>query len=462
MSCVIYDLETTGLNPRYDQPVQFAAVRLDDDLNEVDAVELLACPQNHILPAPGALLTHGHGIQAILDAPFSHYELMAEIDALAAGWGPAIWAGYNSIRFDEEFLRHSNYCALRQPYMTQLNGNSRGDVMRLAQLAAAIEPGALRVPIIRGRPSFKLAPLAAANGFLGHAAHDALGDVRATIHLMRIIRSRALGAWALFPSLVSRAGVIDTLLGAEFAVVILHFGVAVAKPVLPVCANPDYPAQWLAIDLSYDPSPLLGMDPLALAATLAVPHSPLCRIKTNGMPLVIPGTHPSAHRIVAANVRPDVPAHAQRLRADRGFAARLVQAARLAQQPYPPAQHFEERLYEGGFFPSSADESRVAAFHAAEAAEKFPIAQSMADERARYSAMRIIYNEWPREMPARDFARIDLERHARYRQPQAPWTTIDAALAEIARLQTATDPAGSAILDEYRSYLTTLGASDAA
>src|SRR5215472_16640649 len=205
---------------------------------------------------------------------------MAEIEALGPRWGPAIWAGYNSIRFDEEFLRHSNYCALRQPYMTQLNGNSRGDVVRLAQLATAIEPGALRVPIIRGKSSFKLGPLAAANGFTGHAAHDALGDVRATVQLLRIIRSQAPGAWALFSALVSKTRVIETLLGAEFAVVILHFGVAVAKPVLPICANPDYPAQWLTIDLSRDPSPLLAMDPPALATTLAVPRSPLCRIKT--------------------------------------------------------------------------------------------------------------------------------------------------------------------------------------
>jgi exodeoxyribonuclease-1 len=115
MSHVIYDLETTGLDPRYDQPVQFAAVHLDDDLNEIDAIELLARPQNHILPSPGALLTHGRSIRSILDAPLSHYQLMAAIEVHTASWGSAIWAGYNSIRFDEEFLRHSHYCALRQP-----------------------------------------------------------------------------------------------------------------------------------------------------------------------------------------------------------------------------------------------------------------------------------------------------------------------------------------------------------
>jgi DNA polymerase III epsilon subunit-like protein len=156
MPFVLYDLETTGLNPRYDQPVQFAAVRLDDDLQEKDAIELLGRPQNHILPSPGALLTHGRGIQTILEAPLSHYQLMAAIEAQAAAWGQATWTGYNSIRFDEEFLRHSHYCALRQPYMTQFNGNGRGDVMRLAQLAGALDPGTLRDEAVLDRMAARL------------------------------------------------------------------------------------------------------------------------------------------------------------------------------------------------------------------------------------------------------------------------------------------------------------------
>ena len=33
VSYVNYDLETTGLDPRYDPPVRFGAIRMDDDLN---------------------------------------------------------------------------------------------------------------------------------------------------------------------------------------------------------------------------------------------------------------------------------------------------------------------------------------------------------------------------------------------------------------------------------------------
>ena len=39
MSFVVYDVETTGLNKRFDQIVQFAAVLTDTDLNVKDRIE---------------------------------------------------------------------------------------------------------------------------------------------------------------------------------------------------------------------------------------------------------------------------------------------------------------------------------------------------------------------------------------------------------------------------------------
>jgi hypothetical protein len=134
----------------------------------------------------------------------------------------------------------------------------------------------------------------------------------------------------------------------------------------------------------------------------------------------------------------------------------------MASPVCPPAEHLEDRLYEGGFFPSPADECRFAAFHAAPPSDKFAIAQSMDDERAQQVADRVIYNEWPQELPADHYARTNRERHARYYQADAPWTTVASALAEIAKLRNSSGPAGSAILDEYNSYLRSLDASDAA
>ena len=53
---VFYDLETTGISPAYDQPLQFAAIRTDLNLNEIERVEFRCRLAPHILPAPQALI----------------------------------------------------------------------------------------------------------------------------------------------------------------------------------------------------------------------------------------------------------------------------------------------------------------------------------------------------------------------------------------------------------------------
>jgi len=40
MSFVFYDTETTGISTDFDQILQFAAIRTDADLNEVDRIEM--------------------------------------------------------------------------------------------------------------------------------------------------------------------------------------------------------------------------------------------------------------------------------------------------------------------------------------------------------------------------------------------------------------------------------------
>ena len=56
---VFYDLETTGTSPAYDQPLQFAAIRTDASLQELERVEFKCRLAPHILPAPHALVVTG-------------------------------------------------------------------------------------------------------------------------------------------------------------------------------------------------------------------------------------------------------------------------------------------------------------------------------------------------------------------------------------------------------------------
>ncbi len=55
MPYVFYDTETTGTETAFDQILQFAAIRTDDDLNELDRFNIRCRLLPHIVPAPGAL-----------------------------------------------------------------------------------------------------------------------------------------------------------------------------------------------------------------------------------------------------------------------------------------------------------------------------------------------------------------------------------------------------------------------
>jgi exodeoxyribonuclease-1 len=56
MPYVFYDTETTGLETAFDQILQFAAIKTDDDFLELDRVNIRSRLLPHIVPSPGALL----------------------------------------------------------------------------------------------------------------------------------------------------------------------------------------------------------------------------------------------------------------------------------------------------------------------------------------------------------------------------------------------------------------------
>jgi hypothetical protein len=119
------------------------------------------------------------------------------ISELINRWAPATWTSYNTLAFDEEFLRQSFYQNLHPNlYQTQFDKNDRLDLMKVIYAVRNREPEALEWPLDDlGRESFKQDRLAPANGFVHHEAHDDLGDVEATIHLASLIRKHAPAVW---------------------------------------------------------------------------------------------------------------------------------------------------------------------------------------------------------------------------------------------------------------------------
>ena len=57
MSFVVYDVETTGLNRRFDKQIlHFAAVRTDEKLSPTEAIEIRSRSLPYVVPSPKALM----------------------------------------------------------------------------------------------------------------------------------------------------------------------------------------------------------------------------------------------------------------------------------------------------------------------------------------------------------------------------------------------------------------------
>lgn len=148
MSFVFYDLETTGISTAFDQPLQFAAIHTDTDLKEIERIDLRCRIAPHIIPSPYALMVTGIEPEQLVDSGLpSFFEFTQRIMELTKRWAPAAWVGFNSIHFDEELLRQAFYQNL-QPniYATQLNGNSRLDMLTTIYSVWCRNQGLLKWP----------------------------------------------------------------------------------------------------------------------------------------------------------------------------------------------------------------------------------------------------------------------------------------------------------------------------
>ena len=132
MAFVFYDTETTGTDTSFDQILQFAAIRTDSDLNPIDEIEVRCRLLPHVVPAPGAMRVTGVTASQLVDQLLpTHYAMVRKIRDKLLSWSPSVFVGYNSLDFDEHLLRQAFYKTLHPLYLTNTEGNSRSDILRM-------------------------------------------------------------------------------------------------------------------------------------------------------------------------------------------------------------------------------------------------------------------------------------------------------------------------------------------
>src|SRR5690606_1979330 len=161
-SFLFYDLETFGADPRRSRIAQFAAVRTDRELQVVDEpISLFVRPADDLLPSPVATLITGIAPQHALREGLSEAEAAARIVEEMSRPGTCT-LGYNSLRFDDEYVRHTLFRDFFDPYEREWRGgNSRWDLLDVMRLAHALRPEGIEWPKREdGATSFKLEHLA--------------------------------------------------------------------------------------------------------------------------------------------------------------------------------------------------------------------------------------------------------------------------------------------------------------
>ena len=450
MSFVFYDTETTGTNTSFDQILQFAAIRTDDDLKEIDRFEIRCSLDAHVVPSAGAFRVTGMTIGNVTAAGLpTHYEMVCQLRAQLEKWCPTTFVGWNTLSFDENLLRQAFYKCLHPPYLTNTKGNQRSDILKLAQCVEAYAEDVLVVPLNeKGKPTYKLDRLAPANGFKDMNAHDAMGDVEATIFICRLIKDRAPDAWDHMLHCAAKARVESVINDSPIFLLRDYYGALKEYPLTRLGDEPNGFAT-LAYDLSIEPSQLSVLDDVQLAARLKKTPKPVRRIRSNVAPFVIPVVDGETVGAFSYN---SLLERRNELFAQPSLIERMSSLS--AREASVGSEHIEEQIYDG--FPSPADSARMVRFHALPWCERYGLVEEFSDARYRTLGRRLIYAHCPESLPdsvRQDEKRLVAARLTGHGFDGAPWSTLDQAAAEAAQFEGEGDGSLAAMLAEFGEFV---------
>jgi exodeoxyribonuclease I len=383
-SFLFYDLETTGLNPRTDRIMQFAGQRTTMDLEPIgEPFNLIVSLTDEVLPNPFAILTTGITPQFSRRHGMTEAEFVKRVQAEVFTPGTIV-VGFNSVRFDDDFMRHTFYRNFFDPYeWSWQDGRSRWDLLDVIRMTRALRPEGIQWPVTKdGKPINRLELITKLNGIVHEQAHDALSDVTASIDVARLLREKQPDLFAYLLKLRDKkevAKVVDVNDPKPFVYSSGRFGskydfTSVCVPI----SIPDSEGRVIVYDLRYDPTDYDGLTPADLKSIMFAKREdreapgykpfPGKRLAFNKCPAVAPlGVlrHDDQERI-QLDIE-TIERHWNLLKAS-DLRERMAEALKRT-EAYPPSPDVDGALYDGFFGPGdksvistvrSADEDSIA------------------------------------------------------------------------------------------------------
>ena len=401
-----HDYEAFGADPRRDRPAQFAAIRTDEQLNEVGEPLMWYCvPPLDYLPSPTACLITGITPQLAARKGLSELAFIRNIHQAFSQPGTC-GVGYNTLRYDDEMTRHTLYRNLLDPYGREWqNGNSRWDIIDMVRTCYALRPEGLHWPQREdGAPSFRLDQLVPANGIDHGQAHDALADVRATIALARKIREAQPKLYDYLYNLRSKQQAAAQLKLPELTPLV-HVSSRFAAQqgcinwVLPLAFHPSNRNAVICAVLDRLPDSLKGFSVEELRQRLYSrkdeldgDRPPLKLVHLNRCPVLAPAKMLSRERAAELGIDAQLAEEALRQwRADAGL--RDLACSVFAEGEHGPADDVELDLY-GGFI-SDGDRATMALVHSMSPQDLASASPHFNDPRLNELLFRLRARNWP-------------------------------------------------------------------
>ena len=459
---VFYDFETSSSNKYWGQIIQIGAILTNENLEELDRYDARCRLSPGIIPEAMALIVNKSSPKMLKGSNLSHYEMIRQFVDTLKKWGKATYVGFNSIEFDEEFLRCTLFQTLEYPYLTSTNGNTRGDILSLARAANLYYPNTLKNSINKkGNAVYKLDQMAPLNGIKHGDAHSAIGDVVATVGVAKIIAKKAPNVWKASLLTMDKNQSLE-LIKSELYFCTNEYFYGKSRPYVQafVCQHPQY--QWpLCFDLKHDPNIFLKMSIKELESAMKKNPKFLRTIRHNKHPVIMNPSYGNEFDEYKTIGKDTLSKRAKLIKNDKEFAEKvsIIKQAEADEKDQSKSQedvYNEESIYKK--FTSNEDNKVMPEFHDADWDKKISVMSKFKDERLVYFGKKLIYMEKPELLSKSEYNSIHKDTAKKLLSTNnEKWNTIPRTYSEIDTLREKFEREGQPekliILDEINAYV---------
>ena len=407
-----------------------------------------------------ALLVNKTTPKMLKETNLSHYQMIRQLADKFKKWKNSIFIGYNSINFDEEFLRRSLWKNLEYPYLTNTNGSERGDLFSLARACHLYYPDCIKTPISdKNNPVFKLEKLAPMNGITHDQAHSAMGDVLATIEIAKLLSKKAPNVWKASLMTTNKDKAFQLISNEKlFCTDFFYYGKSVPFVLTFVCQHP----QWsypMCFDLKADPVYYFNLSIQELKKELDKKPKVIRTIKHKKHPIIMNPSYGMSFESYKQLGINKLRERAKLVRENKDFikkvATILDEEARERQELNSQIDVYPEESIYMKFAPDH-DNKLMPEFHKAEWKDKYSVVQKFKDDRMQYFGKKILYEESPQSLPKEEYEIVHREVAARILSTnEEKWNTVPRTYSEIDTLRNKFKEDGEKLkaLDEINLYI---------